>query len=180
MIFKSLEIAGAFLLEREKLEDHRGYFARVFCENEFKSQGINFQPAQANISYNTRKHTLRGMHFQISPHEEEKLVYCTSGSIFDVIVDIRENTTSFGKWCAVELSRENGKGLYIPKGCAHGFLTLEDNSEVTYLMSPAYKPGFESGFNWADANIGIQWPATPTVISEKDQMLPSFDEALRH
>ena len=176
MIFTETKIPGAFLLEPERHEDGRGYFVRTFCEQEFRENGIDFSPVQGNTSYNAHALTLRGMHFHAKPHEEEKLVRCGAGRIFDVAVDLREGSAAYGQWIGVELSRENGQGLFIPKGCAHGFLTLEDHSEVTYLMSPAYVGGYERGFYWEDPDIGIAWPVEPKVIAEKDRALPSLAE----
>ncbi len=176
MIFTETKIPGAFLLEPERHEDGRGYFARTFCEQEFKENGIDFSPVQANTSYNVQALTLRGMHFNASPDEEEKLVRCSAGKLFDVAVDLRKDSPAYGSWVGVELSRENGIGFYIPKGCAHGFLTLEENTEVSYLMSPAYVGGRERGFRWDDPDIKILWPALPTVISERDRQYRGFNE----
>ena len=178
MKFKETKIPGAYQLIRETHTDNRGYFARTYCAPEFSENGIDFQPAQGNISFNARAKTLRGMHFHKPPYQEDKLVYCSAGKIFDVIVDIRISSHTFGQWYGVELSRINGAGLFIPKGCAHGFLTLEDNSEVSYLMSPSYTPGYDSGFRWDDPTFGILWPATPEVISSKDLDLPLMEKAL--
>jgi len=172
MIFNRLDISGAFLIERQRHEDNRGYFARTFCEQEFIDHGISFKPVQANISYNEKPLTLRGMHFHTPPQEEEKLVSCNSGRVFDVIVDIRPSSQTYGTWFGTELSRKNGKSLFIPKGCAHGFLTLEEFSEVTYLMSPSYVSGYEAGIRWDDSDIKIEWPEKPMIISEKDEALP--------
>ncbi len=178
MKFNETKIPGAYLLTREPLTDDRGYFARTYCIQEFLNKGIEFQPYQGNISYNKSAKTLRGMHFHNHPYQENKLVYCTSGSIFDVIVDIRPDSDTFGKWHGTELSKENGMGIFIPKGCAHGFLTLQECTEVSYLMSPSYVAGYDAGFIWDDPKVGIKWPATPIVISDKDQNLPLLENAL--
>ncbi|WP_339631851.1 dTDP-4-dehydrorhamnose 3,5-epimerase [uncultured Sneathiella sp.] len=168
MIFLETEISGVHLVEPEFIEDERGYFTRSFCEREFADAGIKFLPIQCNISYNKKAYTLRGMHFLAAPYEETKLVRCSAGKIFDVAVDIRPNSPSFKKWVGFELSRENARALFIPAGCAHGFLTLEDETEVFYQMSPAYVPGHDRGFRWNDPAIGIKWPAEPKVISARD------------
>jgi len=175
MKFNKINIPGAYLLMREPHTDSRGYFARTYCAQEFLDNGIDFQPSQGNISYNEKAKTLRGMHFHRPPHQEDKLVYCTSGSIFDVIVDIRPDSETYGQWYGAELTRENGLGLFIPKGCAHGFLTLQNQTEVSYLMSPAYVPGYDTGFKWDDSAIGIEWPDVPEIISDKDQDLPLLE-----
>ena len=171
MIFNETEIKGVYLIEPEFIEDDRGYFTRTFCEAEFARVGINFHPVQSNISYNKKAYTLRGMHFHAPPYEETKLVRCSAGKIFDVAVDIRVGSPSFKKWVGFELSRKNGRALLIPAGCAHGFLTFEDDSEVFYQMSPVYTPGHDRGFRWNDPAIGINWPGEPKVISKKDREL---------
>jgi dTDP-4-dehydrorhamnose 3,5-epimerase len=178
MIFRETEIDGVFLIEPEFIKDDRGYFARTFCEDEFSDTGIDFHSVQSNVSYNEKAYTLRGMHFHAAPYEETKLVRCSAGKIFDVVVDIRTNSPSFKKWIGFELSRKNGHALFIPAGCAHGFLTLEDESEVFYQMSPAYTPGHDRGFHWNDQTIGIDWPGKPKVISPRDEALPSFNEVV--
>jgi dTDP-4-dehydrorhamnose 3,5-epimerase len=175
MKFLRTEISDVFIIEPERHKDNRGFFARTFCEQEFAAQGIVFNPVQSNISNNEKAFTLRGMHYQIKPYEEIKLVRCSAGRIFDVAVDIRPQSSSYKKWIGVELSRENGLALYIPPGCAHGFLTLEDHSDVFYQMSPAFMPGQDRGFHWNDPEFEISWPTTPEVISEKDFNLPNFD-----
>lgn len=178
MIFTETEIAGVFLIEPEVIEDERGHFARSFCAREFSDHGIDFLPVQSNISANKSAYTLRGMHFHAAPHEETKLVRCSAGKIFDVAVDIRPDSPSFRKWIGVELSRENGRALFIPEGCAHGFLTLEDDSEVFYQMSPAYTPGHDRGFRWNDPAVGIDWPDEPKMISARDAGLGSLEETI--
>ncbi len=178
MNFAETEISGVYLVEPEFIEDNRGYFTRSFCEEEFAAAGINFLPVQSNVSYNKKAYTLRGMHFHAAPYAETKLVRCSAGKVFDVAVDIRPNSPSFKKWVGFELSRKNGRALFIPAGCAHGFLTLEDDSEVSYQMSPAYTAGHDRGFRWDDPAIGITWPGEPKVISTRDADLPSLDEAI--
>lgn len=179
MIFKETGIPDVFLIEPELIEDDRGYFTRSFCQSEFTDHNIDFLPVQCNISYNKTAYTLRGMHFHAAPYEEVKLVRCSAGKIFDVAVDIRPNSPSFKKWVGVELSRENGHALFIPAGCAHGFMTLEDDCEVFYQMSPAFTPGHDRGFRWNTPELDIDWPASPKVISARDIELGTFDEAIR-
>lgn len=178
MIFNETEIKGVYLIEPEFIKDERGYFARTFCENEFKEAGIVFHPVQSNVSNNKKAYTLRGMHFHAAPYEETKLVRCSAGKVFDVVVDIRSESPSFRKWLGVELSRENGRAFYIPTGCAHGFLTLENDSEVFYQMGPAYTPGHDRGFRWNDPTIDIDWPGEPKVISARDAKLTALDEVI--
>lgn len=174
MKFQETEIPGAFIVDPQRHEDDRGYFARSFCEAEFKENGIPFQPVQSNISYNARALTLRGMHFHKAPFEETKLVRCSAGHIFDVAVDLRKNSPAYKKWVGLNLSRKNGRAFFIPAGCAHGFLTLEEDTEVFYQMGPAFTPGHDAGFLWNDPTIGIQWPAQPEVISQKDRELEGY------
>lgn len=174
MKFTATKILDVFILDLQRHEDDRGYFARTFCEAEFAEQGLAFNPVQSNLSHNKLAHTLRGMHYHAAPYEERKLVRCSAGRIFDVVVDIRPASPSFKHWIGMDLSAENGRGLYIPAGCAHGFLTLEDNSNVFYQMGPAFTPGHDRGFRWDDPEIAIKWPAVPVVISEKDQLLDNF------
>lgn len=172
MIFKETNIDGAWLIEPERFEDERGFFTRAYCPAEFNGQGIEFHPVQSNISHNKRALTLRGMHYHAPPFEETKLVRCTSGRAFDVIVDLRPHSETYKQWAGIELSRENGKALFIPPGCAHGFLTLVDETDIFYQMGPAFVPGHDRGFRWNDPDFEIAWPAEPDVISEKDKALP--------
>jgi len=172
MIFRETELKGAYLIELEKNLDERGFFARSFCEKEFLYHGISFSPVQANLSFNERSNTLRGMHYQESPYEEAKLVRCVWGSIFDVIIDLRDQSPTKDHWVGVELNRENRKSLYVPKGFAHGFLTLEPNTEVSYLMSDFYTAGKGRGIRWDDPFYNIQWPGKIRSISEKDKSWP--------
>jgi len=174
MIFTESCIKGAFLIDIARLEDERGFFARSWCEREFAINHIETKWVQANISYNKKKGTLRGMHYQALPYEEDKLVRCTTGAIYDVIVDLRQGSDTLKKWIAVELSAENRRMIYVPKGFAHGFITLQDNSEVFYLMSEFYTPGYSRGFRWNDPAFGLKWPGKVTVISEKDVSYPDF------
>lgn len=174
MIFIETKLKGAFIIEPERIEDGRGFFARCWCQREFESQGLNSRLAQCNISFNLKKGTLRGLHFQKPPHAEAKLVRCTAGAIFDVIVDLRRESPTFKQYMGVELNAENRSILYVPEGFAHGFQTIQDNTEVFYQMSEFYVPGSASGVRWDDPAFGIQWPFEVTVISPRDQNHPDF------
>jgi len=177
MKFTPTSIAGAYLVQLERIEDVRGFFARSWCREEFKSQKISSDLVQCNISYNTKKGTLRGMHFQTDPKAEDKLVRCTLGSIYDVILDLRPESPTHLKWEGFELTSQNRDMLYIPKGLAHGFQTLEDETEVFYQMSEFFAPECASGVLWNDPAFNIQWPLTSPIVSDKDQSYPSYKEA---
>ncbi len=174
MIFNETKLKGAFIIELEKRDDERGFFARSFCTREFETHAINPRVVQCNISFNKKKGTLRGLHFQKDPYEETKLVRCTLGAICDVIVDLRSSSETFKQWVSVELTAHNGKMLYVPEGFAHGFQTLEDNTEIFYQMSEFYNPESASGVRWNDPAFGIQWPEDERAISEKDRQFPDF------
>jgi dTDP-4-dehydrorhamnose 3,5-epimerase len=174
MIFTETVLKGAFVIDLERLEDERGFFARAYCEREFSSHGIDVKFVQCNISLNRHKGTLRGMHYQRAPFEEAKLVQCWTGAIYDVIVDLRPESTTFGKWYAAELTGENTRMLFIPEGFAHGFLTLEDHTRVFYHMSEFYEPGYSRGFRWNDPFFNIRWPEEVRVISIRDREYPDF------
>jgi dTDP-4-dehydrorhamnose 3,5-epimerase len=174
MIFTETRLKGAFVLDLERLEDERGFFARSWCEREFKSHRIEAKFVQCNISFNKKIGTLRGMHYQASPYEEAKLIRCTMGAIYDVIVDLRPNSLSYGEWVSTELTSDNRRMIYIPKNFAHGFLTLTDNSEIFYMMSEFYAPMFGRGIKWNDPVLGITWPAEVRVISSQDNSYPDF------
>lgn len=174
MTFTETPLRDALIIDPERHEDDRGFFARSFCEREFLEHGISLRAVQANISWNRRRHTLRGMHINAAPYEEAKVVSCTRGRIFDVIIDLRDDSPTCNRWTSVELTAENRRMLYIPKGFAHGFLTLEDDTEVHYLMSDFHAPGTARGVKWDDPFFGIQWPAQPSVISDKDREWPGF------
>ncbi|WP_394752415.1 dTDP-4-dehydrorhamnose 3,5-epimerase [Crenothrix sp.] len=174
MIFTETKLKGSYLIDIERLPDERGFFARSWCQNEFLAQGLISELVQCSVSFNAKKGTLRGMHYQIKPHEEAKLVRCTMGSIYDVIVDMRQNSLTFGQHVGAVLSANNRKMLYVPEGFAHGFLTLEDNTEVFYQMSEFYAPEYSKGFRWNDSLFNINWPADLNVISERDRQLPDF------
>ena len=177
MIFVETPLAGAFVVRPQALTDERGAFARTFCRDEFSARGLDSRVAQCNTSYNTYAGTLRGMHYQSAPHAEAKLVRCTSGSIYDVAVDLRPDSPSYGRWFGAILSAENRDALFIPAGCAHGFQTLSDDSEILYQMSTPYVPDAARGVRWDDPAFGIDWPAPPAVgrtISERDATYPDF------
>lgn len=168
MIFMESPLPGAYVVDVARAADERGFFARVFCEEEFAAQGLVNPTSQCSVSFNARRGTLRGLHFQAAPHDEEKLVRCTSGAIFDVIVDIRAGSPTYRRWFGAELSAESRRALYIPKGFAHGFISLADDTEVFYMISVPYAPGFGRGLRWNDPALGIEWPFEPTVISARD------------
>lgn len=174
MIFQETPLRGAYLIEPERIADERGFFARSWCRDEFQAQGLNSQLLQCNISFNHRKATLRGMHFQAAPHGETKLVRCTMGAIYDVIVDVRPDSPTFKSWFGVELSALNRQMLYIPGGLAHGFQTLEDESEVFYQMSEFFHPECARGVRWNDAAFGIEWPLEPVCMAQKDREYADF------
>jgi len=174
MIFKKTKLEGAFIIELHKLKDERGFFARSWCQREFEAHGLNPRLVQCNISFNTRKGTLRGMHYQVKPHEEAKLIRCTKGAIHDVIVDIRPDSPTFREYASLLLTADNWRMMYAPEGFAHGFLTLEDNTEVFYQMSEFYAPEGANGFRWNDPAFRIEWPAEVRVISERDRSYPDF------
>jgi len=175
VIFTETKLKGAFIIEPERLEDERGFFSRTFCVEEFEAHGLNPRLVQCNISFNKRKGALRGMHFQAAPHEEAKLVRCTMGAIYDVIIDLRPDSPTFKQWVAVELTADNRKMLYVPEGFAHGFQTLEGNTEVFYQMSEFYHPESARGVCWDDPAFGVVWPAAEKrIISAKDQQYRTF------
>ena len=174
MRFTQVPIADAWLIDLERLEDERGFFARAYCAEEFAAHGLRPVVAQANLSFNGRRGTLRGMHYQVDPAEETKLVRCTRGAIWDVIIDMRPDSPTYLEHFGVELSAENRSALYVPALCAHGFQTLVDESEVSYQVGDFYRPGHERGIAYDDPAFGIQWPLPVTVISEKDRAWPPF------
>ena len=175
MIFKETKLPEAFIIEVQRLEDERGFFGRSFCRNEFAGRGLNPEVAQCNISFNRNAGTLRGMHYQSAPHAEDKLIRCTRGKLYDVIVDLRPESPTFKQWIAVELTGDSLRMLYVPKGCAHGFQTLEDNTEIFYQMSEFYHPESACGVRWNDPAFGIQWPAgVPVILSERDRHWPDY------
>lgn len=172
MIFKETKLKGAFIIEIEKREDDRGFFARTWCKREFEEHGLTTHMVQSNISFNKIKGTIRGMHFQAVPYREVKLVRCTRGSMYDVIVDLRPESSTFRQWIGVELTSDNYRMVYVPEGFAHGYQTLEDNTEVAYQVSQFYLPDFERGLRYDDPQIGIDWPVNNKIISDKDKGWP--------
>jgi len=175
MIFRETPLAGAWVVDPERFEDERGFFARTYCREDFAARGLDPAIAQCSVSWNHRRGTLRGLHLQIAPHEEVKLVRVTRGAVWDVIVDLRPESPGFRKHFSLVLSAENRRELYIPKGMAHGFQTLEDGTEVSYQISEPYAPGSARGYRWDDPAFAIPWPEPVTVISEKDRNLPFFE-----
>lgn len=177
MIFRETDLKGAFVIDLEPHQDERGFFARSYCHDEFASRGLNARLAQCSISFNGKRGTLRGMHYQARPHEEAKLVRCTKGSLFDVIIDLRRESPSFKRHFAIELSASNRRQLYVPEGFAHGFQTLEDDTEVFYQISTPYHPDLGRGVRWDDPAFQIGWPDVATrIISERDRNYASFEE----
>jgi dTDP-4-dehydrorhamnose 3,5-epimerase len=177
MIFRETPLAGAWVLEPERIEDERGFFARTYCRHDFEARGLDPAIAQCSVSFNHRRGTLRGLHFQIAPHEEVKLVRVTRGAVWDVIVDLRPASPTFRQHFSVVLSADQRNELYIPKGMAHGFQTLEDATEVFYQISEPYAPDFARGYRWDDPAFAIPWPEPVTAISEKDRNLPLLETA---
>jgi dTDP-4-dehydrorhamnose 3,5-epimerase len=175
MIFTQAELPGAFVVDLERREDDRGFFARAWCATEFSDHGLNPRLVQANLSFNDHEGTLRGMHFQREPAAEAKLIRCTRGSIFDAIVDLRADSPTFKRWIGVELSADNRRALYVPEGFAHGYQTLEPETETFYLVSEYYTPEAEGGVRWDDPAFGIEWPdPSNPILSEKDASWPDF------
>jgi len=174
LIFTETKLAGAFVIELERHTDERGFFARTFCQQEFEAHGLKAEVAQCNVSFNKRKGTLRGMHYQAAPFAEAKLVRCTAGSIYDVIIDLRPASSTFKRHFGVELSAENRRMLYIPESFAHGFQTLEDDTEVFYQMAQPYSAEHARGVRWNDPAFGIEWPKGERIIIERDQNYPDF------
>ena len=172
MRFTPLNIDGAWSVESEKLEDERGWFARVFCERAFAEHEMETNFLQHSLSFSREKGTLRGLHYQNEPHSETKLVSCLQGVIWDVLVDLRPSSPTYGRWAGLELSSENGVQLYIPEGCAHGFQTLTDDVLLRYMISRPYAPDFSTGLRYDDPTLGIPWPDKPSVISERDRSWP--------
>lgn len=174
MIFTPTRIKDAFVIDLERVEDERGFFARSWCASEFEQHGLDANLAQTSISFNKQKGTLRGMHYQVAPHEEAKLVRCTQGAAYDVIIDLRPESPSFKRWYSVELTADNGKSLYVPKGLAHGFQTLTDETTLFYQISTSYHPESARGLRFDDPAFGVEWPAIEPTISAKDRMNSSF------
>jgi len=178
MIFIETKLKGAYVIELEKREDDRGFFARTFCKNEAFPYDLKTDIVQANMSMSKKKGTLRGMHYQLAPHAETKLIRCTKGSLYDVIIDIRPDSATYKQWFGVELTQENYKMVYVPEGFAHGFVTLEDNTEATYLVTAEYNKDSERAIRYNDQAFSILWPVAVTELSEKDINHPDFTESL--
>lgn len=174
MRFTELALKGVLLVDPERHEDERGFFARTWCRREFEARGVAGSPVQCNVSQNTMRGTLRGLHYQGAPHGEAKLVRCTSGAIFDVVVDLRPDSATFLQHVSAVLSRDNHQAIYVPEYCAHGFLTLENDTEVFYQMSAYYEPAAARGIRWNDPRLAIAWPDAVAVISERDRTYPDF------
>ena len=177
MLFIETPLAGAYVIELEKKGDNRGFFARVFCEREFAEQGLVTQFVQVNNSLSPEKGTLRGMHYQLAPKAETKVVRCIRGAFWDCILDLRPDSPTFGQWYGAELSAENRRMMYAPKGFAHGFITLTEDAEAFYFVDEFYAPDMERAVRWDDPKFGIEWPAAPSVLSDKDRNHPDFDPA---
>jgi len=176
MKFTKTSLEGAYVIDLEKRRDDRGFFARTWDEHEFEALGIYRKPVQMNMSYSAKKGTMRGIHYQISPFEESKLIRCTMGAIYDVIIDLRRDSPTYKKWFGVELTQDNNKALFLSEGFAHGFLTLEDNTEVIYQVSAFYKPGSERIIRYNDPAFNISWPSEITQITDKDRLQTDFTE----
>lgn len=174
MIFTELELKGAYLVEVKKIEDDRGFFGRAWCANEFTEHGLNRNFVQMNTSFTKKKGTIRGMHYQVDPYQEVKFIRCTRGRIWDVIIDLRPDSPTFKKWVGNELTADNYRMVYVPENFAHGFITLEDNSEVYYPVTQFYTPGAERGLRWDDPSFNIKWPVEVTLVSEKDRSHMDF------
>lgn len=180
MIFTETAIPGAFIIDMERKADARGYFARIACVDEFAAHGLRFAPVQASVSWNERRGTLRGLHYQTPPHVETKLVRCTAGAVYDVMLDTRRTSPAFGRWVAVELDADNGRSLFIPEGVAHGFQSLVPHTELCYQISARYAPEASRGIRWDDPVLAIKWPLKDiAILSEADKVLPDFETATR-
>lgn len=178
MIFTETKLKGAYQIDVERIEDERGFFGRSFCVNQFDKHGLNTNTVQTNVSYSAKKGTLRGMHMQAQPFGETKLVRCTQGSIYDVIIDMRTDSPTFKQWIGVELTAANYNMLYVPEGFAHGFITLEDETHVSYQVTQFYTAAAEKCYRWDDPAFNIKWPLEPSLISSKDSAHPLFDHSL--
>ncbi len=174
MKFRQSKVPGVFLIELEKIEDERGFFARTFCKKEFLEHGLNPRVVQCSTSFNKHKGTLRGMHYQVAPHKEAKLVRCIRGAIYDVLVDLRSDSPAYKRYDAFELTADNRRMVYVPEGVAHGFQTLAPESEVFYQMSEFYEPVAARGVRWNDAAFAISWPPDERVMNERDQNYADF------
>lgn len=174
MKFSETKVKGAFLIELECRQDHRGFFARSWCAAEYSAHGLNSNVAQINVAFTSKRATLRGMHYQLAPHQEAKTVRCTLGSVFDVVVDLRSDSPTHKQWDAFELTADNHRVLYIPEGCAHGYQTLQDETEIEYLTSASYAPQSARGVRFDDVMFSINWPLPASLISDADQSWPDY------
>jgi dTDP-4-dehydrorhamnose 3,5-epimerase len=179
MKFQETKLPGVFEIHLDPLADERGFFARSWCQKEFETRGLNSRLVQCNVSFNLRQATLRGLHYQAAPFAEAKVVRCTSGAIYDVAVDLRPESPAYLQWWGVTLTAANRDMLYVPEGCAHGFVTLQDNSEVFYQMSESYEPASARGVRWDDPAFKIAWPLLPRVISDRDRSYQNFQSEFR-
>ncbi|MBD3243637.1 MAG: dTDP-4-dehydrorhamnose 3,5-epimerase [Chitinivibrionales bacterium] len=175
MIFKETRLRGAYIIDIDRREDDRGFFGRIWCRREFEQHGLNPALVQCSVSYNKRRATLRGMHYQAAPFQEAKLIRCTMGAIYDVIVDLREDSETYGQWTGISLTAQNRTMVYVPEGFAHGFQTLENATEVVYQMSEFYHSAAAEGIRYNDPHVDITWPLTQPILSEKDRQLPLLD-----
>jgi dTDP-4-dehydrorhamnose 3,5-epimerase len=175
ILFSEAAVPGAYLVDLAPASDERGFFARSYSPEEFAARGLGPPLSQCSVSYNEREATLRGMHYQIAPHEEHKLVRCTAGAIYDVIIDLRPASSHFRRWFGTELTAQNRRALFIPPGCAHGFITLRDHSEVLYMISAVHSAEHGRGVRWDDPAFGVEWPLQPRVIAARDAQYPLFD-----
>ena len=177
MIYTQTPVQGAWLIDLEKRGDERGFFARVFCEREFAARGLATHFVQFNNSLSADQGTLRGMHYQLAPRAETKLVRCVRGALYDVVLDLRPDSPTFGRWFGAELAADNRRMMYVPKGCAHGFITLADHTEAFYFADEFYAPELERGVRWNDPRFAIAWSAEPVIISDKARRHPDFSSA---
>jgi dTDP-4-dehydrorhamnose 3,5-epimerase len=175
--FTETRIGGVFLVDLEPVADDRGFFARTYCEEEFRRNGLEPRIAQSSMAFNARRGTLRGMHFQREPHSEVKLVRCTSGGVYDVVIDLRADSPTFRQWFGTELTARNRRMIYIPHGIAHGYQSLEDETEISYQMSAPYRPEAAAGVRWDDPAFAVRWPLEVTAITERDRSYPDFAPA---
>ena len=177
MIFRETRLKGAFIIELKSHHDSRGFFARTYCRREFEEHGISGDMVQANMATNSKKGTLRGLHYQLKPHQESKLVRCIKGALYDVIVDLRPNSSTYKEWIGVELTEHNQRSLLVPKDFAHGYITLTEDTTAFYMVSQYYSPRSEAGIRWNDPTFGIDWTMDPQCISEKDSSWPDFSNS---
>ncbi len=175
MKFEKTKLEGAYIVDLNLLQDDRGFFSRIFCRKEFEQHGLIPDIMQGNMSWNKTKGTLRGMHYQHDPYQETKFIRCTRGAIYDVIIDLRKDSPTYKQHIGVELTADNRRALFVPKDFAHGFITLQDDTEVFYLVSQSYQPGSEGGIRWDDPQFQIQWPLSPSCISPKDASWPDYN-----